>query len=356
MGKSTSKVWDNLPDCDDIFAYDTVRELRVLDRRPGLVYYSIILSIVCYIVIGPLIINKGYLEKEKSMGWILAKVRGPAYDAEGFPWDVFDMNSNPGEQGAVFVPTRVVVTEGQTEDSQYCQSPLHTCQANADCDIGNAELQKAECMAGMCMRRQWCPAENPSNPAVSRVHALNFGDVELFFQSNVHFHRLHVDVSTTNEKAIRYPNKGANTFKLNNILEMTGIEPSDIGSNGATLIVNSLFDCDLDSRECSVNFRMVNVDTTTGFNHVDTHDYWENGVHKRDTRRMYGIRVLTFATGVGARVSLSAIILQLSSAIALCAVARTMADFVLLNVLPERKHYYELKVQETEDFNPPSKS
>jgi len=44
------------------------------------------------------------------------------------------------------------------------------------------------------------------------------------------------------------------------------------------------------------------------------------------------------------------IVLQISSAIALLGVAQTAADFFLQNVVPERKHYTEQKIIQTEDF------
>jgi len=45
------------------------------------------------------------------------------------------------------------------------------------------------------------------------------------------------------------------------------------------------------------------------------------------------------------------IVLQVSSGIALMMVAQSAADFVLMTVIAERKHYTEQKVLQTEDFN-----
>lgn len=346
-----NRWWDKVPDMDTVFAYDTVREVRVLDRRLGLVYYFIIVSVAAYIIVGVFLINKQHLDQDKSNGQILTEVRHTGRDKFGLPWDVFDVDINPGESGATFVPTRVVVTKGQTEDGTYCPSPLHTCERDNDCDIDNDDLQKPKCVSGMCMRRQYCPAENPENPAVSQTHELDFGETELRFKSYVHFNRFLVDVSTVHEKMRLYPRKHANAFAVKDLLRMANLEDLEVASNGGIIMLTSLLDCDLDARLCDVQFKVANVDTKTGFNFVVNQWYWENGKRKRDMYRMYGIRLQTFATGIGTRVSISMIILQFSSALALLGTATTAADFVLQYMVPERKHYTSQKILETEDFN-----
>jgi len=346
------KLYGKLPDLDDVFAYDTVREVCVLDRRLGIVNRVVVLMVVCYIVVYVMMIEKKYLEEEKSMGFVLTDVQRPVYDVAGLPFDIFESNTNPGEADATFVPTRIVVTKGQIGDGQYCGSPLHPCTTHADCDIGDARLQRPECVAGMCQRQQWCPAENPSDSKISAVHTLQFEDAQLWFQSSVHFHKFRINVGTTEEKKpILYPKKGANTFSVKDLLRMASLKPEDVVNNGAILILNVIFECDLDNKDCDVSFKAINVDSKVGFNHVHTHNYLENGQRKRDMYRMYGIRVAAFATGVGRRTSFSEIVLQFSSALALLSVARTAADFVLQYLVPERNHYMAQKVLHTEDFN-----
>ena len=103
-----------------------------------------------------------YQDTEKSDGWVLTKVLSTPYaKANKLPMDIFDSVHNPGEAGAVFLPTRVLVTRGQANtdtdsDADYCMSPLHKCESAADCDIGNDALQKGDvCENGFCKRRQW---------------------------------------------------------------------------------------------------------------------------------------------------------------------------------------------------------
>jgi len=356
------EIWDqiytnneHLPDADEVFAYETVKWVRVLDRRLGFVYYSMLFIIIIYIVLYVFIIEKQYLDMEKSSGWIMVQVMNNQMSDLGQTWDIYDRITNPGEQGAVFIPTRIVITREQVQD--YCPSPMHNCTVPSDCDIDNNLLQKEECVNGRCMRMQWCPAEDPENLSPgsrTEVQYLEFGNVELWFRTYVHFHKFQLDVATTDEqKEILYPMKRANTYPLHDLIRMANIDPEEVVENGAMLIVNALLQCDLDAETCGSKIETINVDTKTGYNYVFTHVYFENNgeVRKRDVMRMYGIRLLTFATGFGMKTSFPQIVLQVSSGIALMVMAQTIADFFLTAVVAERKHYEDQKILKTEDFN-----
>lgn len=356
---------DKLPDLDDVFSYDTIKEVAILDRRLGFVYYLFMTVVVVYIVLYVFIIERRYLDLEKSTGSVVIKVQkpqhfdpNPTYAGDplaGQPWDVFDSVTNPGELGATFIPTRIVATRGQTQNqpgSEYCPSPVHECETDEDCDVRNELLQKAECINGMCNRRQWCPAENPDE-ATSTVHYLDWRAVELWFKAYVHFHKFFIDVSTFDEQnATVYPSRRPNTYAMHDLVRMANIDEEEVVENGAILMVNAMFVCDLGAERCQRSVESANVDTRTGFNYVHNHYYNEGGVRKRDTFRLYGIRVVAFGTGIGTSASPSMVILQISSAIALLGVASSVADAVMENLLPERNHYMSLKVLQTEDMNP----
>lgn len=343
-------IQEALPDPDDVFAYETTKWIRVLDRRLGIVYYTMLMIIIVYIVLYVLIIEKQYLDFEKSSGWIMVQVLNHQKSDMGNIWDSYDRITNPGEQGAVFVPTKILITKEQTQDS-FCESLFHSCKTNTDCDIDNELLQKSQCVNGHCMRRQWCPPEDADGPSTTTEY-LEFGNVELWFTTYVHYHKFNLDVATTDERTeILYPMKRANTYPLHDLIRMANLDPEEVVENGAVLIANALMDCDLDSGECGSKIETINVDTKAGYNYAYNHVYFDNGVRKRDVLRMYGIRCLAFATGFGTKTSFAQIVLQTSSGIALMMVAQTVADLVLMSVIAERKHYTDQKVLMTEDFN-----
>lgn len=334
----------HLPDPDQVFAYDTVKLVRVLDRRLGIIYWTIQFLVFVYMMVVVFMVNEGYQDTEKTNGWILTKLSGSQMDHLGLSWDTYSRITNPGESGAVFIPTRVLITRGQTQENEYCASPLHTCKIGKDCDIGNPLQQKLECNNGFCMRRQWCPAENPIWKT-TETHYLEFEEVDLMFSSFVHFHKFGNDVTTADENvSVHYPQQGANTYNLGDVLRMTNLAPEEFVENGAVLTLNSIFDCNLDQGSCAMSIQTVNVDTQTGFNYVHNNIYFENGVRKRDSYRMFGIRLLTFAVGFAGKTSFSQILLQVSTAIALLGTAELVADFWMSNCVPERRHYTEQKI------------
>merc|ERR1719261_139812 len=55
-----------------------------------------------------MIIKRQYLDYEKSNGFIMTKVLNPSYANDTIPFDVFEAVHNPGESGALFIPTRVL--------------------------------------------------------------------------------------------------------------------------------------------------------------------------------------------------------------------------------------------------------
>merc|ERR1719443_350792 len=202
-----------------------------------MIYYAVLMLVFFYIVIYVFMIKQQYLDKEKTTGWILTKVVNPAHDKDGNPWDIMDSVTNPGEQGAVFVPTKVLVTRGQVQEG-YCESKLHPCSAPADCDIGDEALQKPECSNGFCVRRQWCPAQSEGAPETT-THYVDTGGYDVWFQTNLHYHKFMLDVSTTDEPEPRkYPMNHPNTFPIHDILRMANIDPKDIKENGAIVAVN----------------------------------------------------------------------------------------------------------------------
>lgn len=351
-----------LPDPDVVLAYDTVKLLRVLDRRLGIVFYICQVIIVIYFVF-MLVGKKEYLEKEKATGWITCQIlnaqRSNIGEPSEFNWDVYDRVTNPGELGAIFVPTRIVKTSSQEQGPDVeCPSPLHPCTTDADCATGNPLLASGVCNqdtsvggVGQCMRSQWCPAEDLALET-TQEYILEFDTVEIWFETFVHYHKFHTDVATTDERRPReYPLKKANTYPMHDIVRMAKLEAEDIQDNGAVIIMNAIFQCDLDKGSCDSRLEAANVDSRTGFNHVWNNVYYEDGIRKRDTYRMYGVRFITFATGFGAMTSAPMVITQIAAFLALCTVATAVADGVMLGVIPEKRSYSEQKIIETEDFN-----
>ncbi|CEM32630.1 unnamed protein product [Vitrella brassicaformis CCMP3155] len=338
--------WHSLPDADQVFSYDTVKEVRILDSRLGLIYYTVFFAIVAYIVLFVFLINKQYLEQEKTTGWIVTSVLGNPLSDKKIPFDVYDAVTNPGELGA--------------EPNKRCAFPLSPCQTAEDCSMGAMGEDKVAtptCDNGMCVKLGWCPAEQ-EGAATTEQHLIDANQYSLWFKAKAYFHKLAdgLEISTTrNGRPMHYPNASANTYTLEDLLRFANLHLDDVRENGAVVQANVIFACDLDEKnedeQCQTELNTALVDATSGFNYRFNHYYYEDGTRKRDAYRMYGVRVVTEAAALGAITSVGQIILQISSALALLGVATMVADFFLQSVVPERNHYKMQKVLETEDFN-----
>lgn len=350
MGSAVSRLCGGPGGSGLVLAYDTAKEVRVLDKRLGLIYHFFTLAAFLYVLAYVFMARKGYLDVEKTNGLVLTKVITPvAGTATPQGFDIFDFSTNPGEQGAVFLPTRILITKGQEQDG-YCESPLHTCKAASDCDIGNDALQKPECRNQRCVRRQWCPAQMPGDPK-TETKSIDIETYDIWFRTDLHFHRFALDVSTTEENLpIRWPAQRANTYTVRELLKMASLKLDEVKENGAILAVDHHFDCDLTVESCDTHVQVGNIDSKTGFNYVRSHYYTDAKTkkQKRDTYRLYGIRIIAMATGTGYKVSPAQILLWISSGVALALLAAQVADFVLLHVIPERRHYSTIKIISTD--------
>lgn len=346
-------------DWDEFFAYDTIKEVRVLDRRLGLIYYFVLGMVVFYIIIFCLIMNQQYLAFEKTNGFMMTKVLNPSFvnstDGEaGMPFDVFEAFSNPGESGALFIPTRVVVTRGQSQEGD-CGNPAFSCKSDKECDTGEA-VAVAKCEQGHCVRRGWCPPELPG-ASTTEIFQVDAEAYQVWFQGKVQYHIFQTyegeGLSAGNmedEAPVMSPADNANTYGIWYILEKAGIKLADIWRDGAVLLLTAKFDCDLDADECQTNIEGATVDVENGYNYKVVNYFEEGGKRKRNLYHFFGIRLVVFSMGLGKRSDFTQIFLVLSQAIALLSCAGTVADIFLQYMVPERKHYIEQKIIQTEDF------
>jgi ATP P2X receptor. len=118
-----------------------------------------------------------------------------------------------------------------------------------------------------------------------------------------------------------------------------------------------MWTCFVDSSAaCAPTLQVARLDTNEkrrGFEYQYATFYrpTAGGAETRDLYTVKGVRLLITTRGEGKRVSISAIMLQISSGIALLWLANFAADFLMLHVLPERKHYRTYKQERTPDFS-----
>merc|ERR1719498_683897 len=142
---------------------------------------------------------------------------------------------------------------------------------------------------------------------------INTEKYDVWLKTNVHFHKFMLDVSTTEEKEpVKYPRPRANTYPLHDLLRMANVNVKEVEKTGAIMMVNAIFDCNLDSHVCQTKVESGLIDSHTGYNYVQNYFYYDGDVRKRDTYRLFGVRLVVFATGRGSKTSFAMVVLQVS--------------------------------------------
>jgi hypothetical protein len=341
--------------------YRTSKDVRILDRRLGYIYYGTLAMIILYLVIVVFIINQAYLDREKAEGIVLTTLLGTAYStgAKPYVWDVAEENPWGQETSAVFVPSKVVVTRGQYQG--LCVDPLLYCERDDDCsssDLPNV-VEASQCVSTAegskgCLAWRWCPAENSQTSDVYYLE--NAAHQTIWLQYRIEFERL-ADKSKDNFDDVeldRFPGQDSNAWEVSDIVLMAGSNFSDITEKGAlfkaTLVINCIKN---PSEECDTHLEVKRLDDLDSGGYSMSHaEYYRVGdVLYRDLYHMKGARIMFSCIGIYIATSLSNIVLQIASALGLIIASRAITDGVMLNVLKEKFHFKSLKVKESDDFN-----
>lgn len=361
-------------DLDEVFCYHTVKEVRMLDRRLGLLCWVIRLVIAGYIIGYVFIANEGYTQQEVATGHVIPQVSGMAFSmSHGIarPWDVVDAVKPSLESGASFLVTHALHTPHQRMGN--CSSPSKKCATDSDC-LKRPPLSNGHCDAGMCLEMQWCPAQSESASDKTHVHPIEGADtLRVWLKASIMFPSLdaHRIFSTIDDEQPRpyleekaggkRDGQGAEEkpteFTLGQLLSLAGTSYEMVARTGCVLSIVLRWNCYVDdARDCTPAVSVERLDVSErrkGFSY-DYADYYRTAAAAPDERDLYtfrGVRLVLSSRGVGKKVSMSAIMLQISSGIALLWLANYAADFLMLHVLPERRHYRTYKQERTPDFS-----
>ena len=374
-------------DLDEIFSYQTTKEVRMLDRRLGMVNWLIRAVVLVYVIGYVFILREGYTEMEKSVGHCISTVNGTTYSTTGGkprPWDAIDAVTPALENGAAFVATTVFVTERQVlTNSSNLARPCSKATEKADCP-NKPPLSYGTCQNNYCQEYGWAPFFSETDGSNTHKFELETADeFGVWLRSSIAFPSLdETRIFSTIDTQRPTPYRGGqgvpvlaktdssttlggggvmppDYFTIGELLALAGTSFDTIKSTGCTLAVSYRWKCFVDaSAACAPELQVARLDLNEkrkGFMYQYAHYYrtMDKPPHdaKRDLYSAKGVRLLLSSRGEGRRVSVSAIMLQISSGIALLWLAGFVADFLMLHVLPERKHYRTYKQERTPDFS-----
>jgi len=359
----------------------------MLDRRLGMVNWTIRAVVLVYVIGYVFILREGYTEVEKSVGHAISEINGTAWSTNAGlspatrPWDAVDAVQPALENGAAFVATKVYLTPRQTIGDG--PNPNRRCASNADCS-GASPLNYGVCTGEqMCQEKAWVPFFSASDAVSTTAYELEEADqFGIWLKSSIQFASLDASrVFTTMGEQSRTPYnpdaansqavsttsssttlgdrsyKPPNYYTIGELLSLAQTSYESVKDEGCTLSVSFLWNCFVDAAtECHPQIQVSRMDLNErrrGFTYSYANFYrpTAQGVTTRDLYTVKGVRLLISSRGEGKKVSISAIMLQISSMIALLWLANAAADFMMLHVLPERKHYRTYKQERTPDFS-----
>lgn len=378
-------------DLDEVFCYYTLKEVRMLDRRLGLLCWAIRLLVLMYVVGYVFIHEEGFTQREHSVGHVVTEVKGNTYSLSrgvARPWDMVDAIKPTLEEGGLFIATHAVYTPLQRMGN--CSSPSKRCAQDADCEY-RPPLSAGRCTAGMCLEMQWCPAQSETSTERTSVHLLEGADdFRIWFKGSINFasldeRRIFSTIDDIAPRPYRSPSPAAgdgrrllatagtyaetaqsassggdgppNQFLLSELLMLAGTSFESVKRTGCVLSVSQLWNCFVDNPgPCVPTVHVERLDRSSRHNgfsyqHANYYRTSPSQVEERDLYTFRGVRLVLSSRGVGKKVSIGMIMLQISSGIALLWLANYAADFFMLNILPERRHYRTYKQERTPDFS-----
>lgn len=138
---------------------------------------------------------------------------------------------------------------------------------------------------------------------------------------------------------------------MGKLLKLANIKLEEVAESGAIVQVSVLWNCFLLFSKCVPDLQVTRLGSS-GFSLSQTHHYVaKDGTGRRDVKKMKSLRFIWRSVGSGNQIDLISIIFYLAVAVALLPLADSLTDFVMVVILPERKHFSKHIYQETPDYS-----
>jgi P2X purinoceptor 4 len=339
--------------------YHTVKVVQIRSWKLGLMYYLSVLCVLLYVGIWAIYLNHGYQSSGSLIGNTNLKVKGTAYYFnktinQPIVWDAENVVYPPKEPDALFITTSFFETlfqkrsicEGNNKETEICPCPKRIYESTTNgISTGNCSSNHSWCLIWA-----WCPVENEEIPTL----LTGIQNFTIFIRVTIKFPKYGVSVNNIKGNNLTF---GYNLFTVNDIIEQTGNQYSNLSMLGAVIAVIISWDCNLDYSidNCNPNFQFIRVDDTDidsiskGYNFRYAYYYYleENSqlIHYRDLKKVYGIRFFFLLAGQARKFDIVPLIINIGSGLALLSIATIICDFITLFLLPDRQFYNKVKFE-----------
>eukprot|EP00128_Syssomonas_multiformis_P006014 Colp12_sorted_trinity150504_noHs@25248 len=369
-------------DLDDLFAYNTLKVVRIRDRRLGLLHYTFLIGILIYVIGITIIFNKRYLLLEQPVGSIrlslLKPDNGTGTGPSGVGWLPRDLqnltycsqtqpNSNKFKNYPCQYWDESVVLYPKVE-----QSALHA----------TSRLKMTKKTLSNCNENVTLPTCNyapvPGEPAPTAFVA----DIESFtvmFDHSVYATRIKVQRNAAampgtfladdgSELTLAHPcpvcrfgvTGQTDVVSIADLLRSAGVDSLDApgGLNGTQSIRydGGVFLVVIEYSNTK-SFDLNDIRYTMRVSQVANSDFkaienvYSSFPQNATEINRHGVRLIILQTGLLGKFDFQTLLINLITGLGLITVASTIVDLVATKIMPERQDYQKAKFDVTEDFS-----
>ncbi|XP_025070611.1 P2X purinoceptor 5 isoform X3 [Alligator sinensis] len=363
-----------------LFDYKTEKYVIAKNKKVGILYRVVQLSILAYLVGWVFVIKKGYQDVDTSIqSSVITKLKGVAFtntsDLGERLWDASDYVIPPQGESIFFVMTNLIVTLNQTQNMcpESPAIPDALCSKNKDCPRGEPVkagngVKTGRCMKtgsnvnGTCEILAWCPVERKSS--AKKVLLANAENFTVYIKNSIRFPKFKfskTNVLKTNDdlylKSCHYSPKNlyCPIFRLGNLVSWAGSNFQEMALEGGAIGIMIEWDCNLDKgpSECNPHYSFTRLDNESGEKSISSGynfrfaKYYKNtdGVEFRTLIKAYGIRFDVMVNGKAGKFNIIPTIINVGSGLALMGAGAFFCDLVLLYLI-KKSHFYRGKKYE----------
>ncbi|KAM6987451.1 P2X purinoceptor 5-like [Tautogolabrus adspersus] len=368
-----------------LFDYKTEKYIVATNKRVGVLYRLIQLSVLGYIIGWVFVSKKGYQETDEAIqSSVITKLKGVSVTNTSVSgvivWGPEDYVIPPQGEDVLFVVTNFLETPNQKLG--YCaESPKildGLCKNNKDCEKGKMVVAGNGIMSGRCLKKDtnstgtceiygWCPIERkfkPQKPLLTNAENFTIYIKNFILFPKFAFSKSNVLETTDNSylKKCRYDEElhpYCPIFRLGDITRRAGYNFQDMATFGGSIGILIEWDCNLDKGYFNCNpvyyFTRLDVSVTNttiaqGFNFRHTR-YFRNADDEsyRSLFKVYGVRFTILVHGKAGRFSVVPTVINFAAGLALMGAGAFFCDMVLLYLMKNGDSYRERKFEKPRD-------
>uniref|UniRef100_A0AAR2JNE0 P2X purinoceptor n=1 Tax=Pygocentrus nattereri TaxID=42514 RepID=A0AAR2JNE0_PYGNA len=349
------------PDCRGVllsaFDYKTEKYVIAKNKKVGVLYRLIQLTLLGYIIGWVFVMKKGYQESDESIqSSVITKVKGVLLtNTSGTGprlWGPEDYVIPQQGEAVLFITTNFLETPNQRLG--YCAESFKVldgrCRENGDCPEGEAVVAGNGVKTGRCLKKDrnstgtceiygWCPIERshrPDVPLLGRTESFT-----IYIKNFIRFPKFHFSKSNVLETAtdtylktclydeVAHPY--CPIFGLRDIVRRAGYDFQDMAFILLILMERSTSPCD-----CLFRYAR----------------YFKNaaGETHRTLLKVYGIRFDILVHGKAGKFNIIPTIINLGSGLALMGAGSFFCDMVLLYMMKKSTLYRERKFEKDNKY------